>query len=139
MFRAYEDKMMPRTIGVKIRYGSFETTTVQATPDQAILNSNQVYEQARKLFLSRWKKSQGIRLIGLGLYQVYKGDAPIQGELFNEVEQKRRNLDQTIMQLTKKGHNVQKASTIKKPDDENNDAESDSIPSKDFETVRTDK
>ncbi|MDY4888757.1 MAG: DNA polymerase IV [Sphaerochaetaceae bacterium] len=137
MFRAYEDKMMPRTIGVKIRYGSFETTTVQATPDQAILNSNQVYEQARKLFLSRWKKSQGIRLIGLGLYQVYKGDAPIQGELFNEVEQKRRNLDQTIMQLTKKGHNVQKASTIKKPDDENNDAESDSIPSKDFETVRT--
>lgn len=117
MLRAIDENVMPRTIGVKIRYGSFETTTVQATPDDAVLNTNQVFEQARSLFLSKWKRSEGIRLLGLGLYQVYTGDAPMQGELFNQTDQKRRALDKTILTLSKKGHSMKKASTLSKPDE----------------------
>lgn len=144
MFRAIEEKVLPRTIGVKIRYGNFETTTVQATPEEAILNTNQVFETARKLFLSRWKKTEGIRLIGLGLYQVYSGDAPMQGELFNEAEERRRLLDKAILNLNRKGHGIMKASTMKastpdKGKDHHDDAEGNPVPSKGLETVGPDK
>lgn len=115
MFRALEEHVLPRTIGVKIRYGDFETTTVQSTPDEAVLNTSQVYETARQAFLSRWRKGEGIRLLGLGLHQLYDGDSPMQGELFNQAAQKRRALDKAILSLSKKGHAIQKASSLEEP------------------------
>lgn len=122
MFRSLAEGLLPRTVAVKIRYGSFETTTVQSTPDEPVLNSEAVYREARRLFLSRWRPAQGVRLLGLALRQVYKGTAPVQGELFGEDEERKMALDKAVLELARKGHRMSRASTLKKPDGEEREA-----------------
>ena len=77
-----------------------------------LLNADQIYRMARRLLLSKWKSGQGIRLIGLGLYQLYKGDSPIQDSLFSEKEHKKRDLDKVIHNLGAKGLKLKKASEL---------------------------
>lgn len=110
-FRALDEGFMAKTVGVKIRYGDFTTTSIQATPTEGIYNSGEVYALAKELF---WKKynGSGIRLLGLGLYQMYEGDSPEQGELFAEDREKRRKLEKTILSLQKKGCLLQRAGTL---------------------------
>ncbi|MFA7109318.1 MAG: DNA polymerase IV [Sphaerochaetaceae bacterium] len=113
-FRAIEEKVLVKTISVKIRYQDFSTFTIQSTPNTAILNTKQIYDEAKKLLLSKWIKSKGVRLLGLSLSKTYKGETPIQGELFNEKEEKLRDVDKTIYSLTKKGIKIKKASSLTK-------------------------
>ena len=113
-FRAIEEKVLVKTISVKIRYGDFSTFTIQSTPSSAILNTKQIYDEAKQLLLSKWTRSQGVRLLGLSLSKTYKGETPIQGELFNEKEKKLRDVDKTIYGLTKKGIKIKKASSLTK-------------------------
>ena len=113
MARSFDGNVMARTVGLKLRWGEdFRTITVQDTPDDPILNAEQIYSMARKLLLSKWKPGQGIRLIGLGLYQLYKGDSPMQDSLFSEEEHRKRNLDKVIHALGSKGVTVMKASEL---------------------------
>lgn len=113
MARSFDEGMMARTVGLKLRWGEdFRTITVQDTPDYPILNADQVYAAGRKLLLSKWKKGQGIRLIGLGLYQLYKGDAPIQDSLFSEGDHRKRTLDKVVHSLGSKGLTLMKASEL---------------------------
>ena len=113
MARSFDGNVMARTVGLKLRWGAdFRTITVQDTPDDPILNAEQIYSIARKLLLSKWKPGQGIRLIGLGLYQLYKGDSPMQDSLFSEDEHRKRNLDKVIHALGSKGVTVMKASEL---------------------------
>jgi len=115
MARSLDEGMMARTIGLKLRWGEdFHTITVQDTPEDPILNADQIYKAGRKLLLSKWKPGQGIRLIGLGLYQLYKGDSPIQDSLFSQSEHKKRDLDKVIHSLGSKGVTLMKASELKK-------------------------
>jgi len=113
-FRAIEEKVLVKTISVKIRYGDFSTFTVQSTPSSAILNTKQIFEEAKRLLLSKWIKSKGVRLLGLSLSKTYKGETPIQGELFNDKEKKLRDVDKTIYNLKKKGIKIKKASSLTK-------------------------
>ncbi|MBR5668522.1 MAG: hypothetical protein IKX15_02790, partial [Spirochaetales bacterium] len=113
MERSFDEGVMARTVGLKLRWGEdFRTITVQDTPDDPILNADQIYKMARRLLLSKWKSGQGIRLIGLGLYQLYKGDSPMQDSLFSETEHKKRNLDKVIHNLGAKGLKLKKASEL---------------------------
>ena len=114
--RSFDEKAMARTVGLKLRWGDFKTITVQNTPEDPILNADQVYQIAHKLLLSKWKKGQGIRLIGLGLYQMYNGDKPIQDSLFNQVDHKKRDLDKVVHQLASKGMIMKKASELNQID-----------------------
>ena len=114
MARSFDEGMMARTVGLKLRWGAdFHTITVQETPDDPILNTDQIYRIGRKLLLSKWKSGQGIRLIGLGLYQLYAGDSPMQDSLFSQDEHRKRDLDQVIHQLGAKGLKMVKASELK--------------------------
>ncbi len=114
MARSFDEGMMARTVGLKLRWGAdFHTITVQETPDEAILNTDQIYKTAHRLLLSKWKSGQGIRLIGLGLYQLYPGDAPIQDSLFSQDEHRKRDLDRVIHKLSSKGMTLVKASELK--------------------------
>lgn len=113
MARSFDEGVMARTVGLKLRWGAdFRTITVQDTPDDPILNADQIYSIAHRLLLSKWKSGQGIRLIGLGLYQLYKGDAPMQDSLFSENEHRKRKLDQVIHSLGAKGVTMMKASEL---------------------------
>lgn len=112
MFRSLDEHFMARTVGVKIRYGDFTTVSIQTTPAEGIYSSQDVYRISRELF---WKKfnGQGIRLLGVGLYQLYEGDAPEQGELFAQSSEKQRALEKTILRIREKGGRISRASTFK--------------------------
>ena len=113
MARSFDEKVMARTVGLKLRWGAdFRTITVQDTPPDPILNADQIYGMAHRLLMSKWKPGQGIRLIGLGLYQLYSGDRPMQDSLFSEAEHRKRNLDKVIHSLGSKGVTMMKASEL---------------------------
>lgn len=115
MNRSLDEQIMAKTIGLKLRWGDFRTITVQSTPDDPIINQQQIYEIGVRLLTSKWHEGEGIRLIGLGLYQTYKGDKPIQDSLFSQDEHRKRELDKVIHKLESKGFNIKKASDIFKP------------------------
>ena len=112
MFRALEEKKVPRTVSVKLRYGDFTTSSVQATPASGIYSSSEVFNLARTLFHSRYN-GQGIRLLGVSL-QVYDGEDVEQGEFFKEKEMRERELEKTILSLSKKGQKLVRARTLSK-------------------------
>lgn len=101
MFRALEEKKVPRTVSVKIRYGDFSTITVQDTPQHGIYSSTDVYAISKELLSSRYR-GEGIRLLGIALQGVYDGEEIAQGEFFMEKEKKERELEKTILTLGRK-------------------------------------
>lgn len=112
MERSLDENVMARTVGLKLRWGNFRTITVQETPENGLLNSDQIYRSAVRLLASRWNEGEGIRLIGLGLYQTYPGDVPVQDTLFSGTEHRKRDLDKVIRKLESKGHRMKKASEL---------------------------
>ena len=108
MFRSLDEKIIGKTVGLKLRWGDFRTITVQLTPDYPAINQQQIFEIARSLLSSKWKEGEGIRLIGLGLYQTYSGDNPIQDSLFSQDDHRKRTLDKVVHDLEAKGHNIHK-------------------------------
>lgn len=112
LFRSIDEKQMARTIAIKIRYSDFSTVSAQITPSEPIYCAEQVYEHSKVLFKKKWKKLP-IRLLGVGLYQTYKGESPYQEELFNEENKKRRALEKVALELQKKGQHLTKATLLK--------------------------
>lgn len=112
MGRSIDEGIIGRTVGLKLRWGDFRTITVQDSPDDPILNATTIYAIAKKLLASKWKPGQGIRLIGLGLYNTYEGDKPLQDNLFFEDEHKKRKMDKAVHELGAKGLKLKKASEL---------------------------
>ena len=113
MFRALDEKKVPRTVSLKLRFGDFSTLTVQDTPKHGIYSSSDVYSMAKELLASRYK-GEGIRLLGVALQGVYDGDDVAQGEFFMEKEKKERMLEKTILTLGKKGQKLVRARNLDK-------------------------
>lgn len=114
MGRSLDEGVMAKTVGLKLRWGDFTTITVQTTPSYPILNADQIYDISKSLLSSRWKEGDGIRLIGLGLYQTYDSDKPVQDSLFSEEDHKKRELDKVVHDLEARGLKIQKASVLDK-------------------------
>ena len=49
MGRSIDEKIIARTIGLKLRWGDFKTITIQDTPEDPILNATTIYSIAKKL------------------------------------------------------------------------------------------
>lgn len=112
MFRSLQEQVMGRTVGIKLRFSDFTTISVQRTPSSPIYSAEQVYEISRELLLSKWKPGVPVRLLGTGLYQTYKGDAPIQEELFEDVNKKKREIEKVVLKLNSKGREILKATNM---------------------------
>lgn len=112
MSRSLDENIIAKTIGLKLRWGDFRTITVQKTPEDPIINADKIYEISKELLDKKWKEGQGIRLIGLGLYQTYKSDIPIQDSLFSLNEHKKRELDKIAHSLNSKGITLKKAGEL---------------------------
>lgn len=110
-FRSLDEKFVARSVGVKIRYPDFTTTTVQTTPDDGIYSSSDVFETAKSLFWGKYKGG-GVRLLGVALQQLYEGEDIEQGELFSEAAEKRRSLEKAILDMNKKGAGMKRASSL---------------------------
>lgn len=113
MFRSMEEHVMAKTVGIKLRYADFRTITAQITPDNPILNGEQVWKLATSLIDRHFRQGDRIRLLGIGLYQTYDGDAPEQYGLFDDDDTKKRNLELTVLKLSEKGNRMLKASEVK--------------------------
>lgn len=57
---------MASTIHIKLRYGDFSTFTRQQTASQPMDEGDQIYEIAKKLFVTNWIPGEPIRLLGVG-------------------------------------------------------------------------
>lgn len=112
-FRAHDKHLIPRTVGIKLRYGDFTTVNAQTTPIDSIYSSEDVYEIALSLLKAKYKGG-GIRLLGVVLSSFYEGEDVEQGELFAADKEKQRSLEKTILSLKKKGSLVQRASLLKR-------------------------
>lgn len=112
MFRAIDDRLMARSVFLKLRWPDFSLHEAQITPPENLLSAEQVYSYALSLFHSRWKPGQKVRLLGLGLGNLYDGDRPEQAELFSAQNEKKRRLEKTILALRKRGQKVVKAATL---------------------------
>lgn len=115
MFRCLEEKQMARTISLKLRWPDFSLHEAQVTPSENLLSAEQVYRIATRLLDERWHGNP-IRLLGLGLGGLYRGEKPLQQELFSSQDAKRRELEKVILQMKKKGQEVVKASSLVKRD-----------------------
>lgn len=112
MLRAMDEKTIPRSVTVKIRYGEdFRTTTIQEKPRMAIYSSSDVFSIASRLFMERYS-GEGIRLIGLALGDLYKAEEVEQKDLFDEVNEKKRTLEKTVLSLRRSGNMIRKASNL---------------------------
>ncbi|NBK24086.1 MAG: DNA polymerase IV [Spirochaetia bacterium] len=112
MFRALDEKQIGRTIGIKVREPDFTTYSAQITPKANIYSAEQIYSYAKQLLYQKWHEGMPVRLIGVGLYQLYDGDKPMQEELFEDPFQKRRELEKVILKMHKKGQQVFKATNL---------------------------
>ncbi|NCC65105.1 MAG: DNA polymerase IV, partial [Spirochaetia bacterium] len=112
MFRALDEKQVGRTIGLKIRLADFTTYTLQTTPSSTIYSAEQIYHFGKTLLLQKWKEGTFIRLIGLGLYQLYDGQQPLQQELFEDPYKKKRALEEVALRLHKQGKQLIKATSL---------------------------
>ncbi len=112
MFRSIEEKVMGKTVGIKIRYADFTTTSAQETPDKPIYSAEEIYQTACRLLDQRLTTGRSIRLIGVGLYQTRIGEAPLQEELFEDNFKRKRELEKAVLSLRAKGRNLEKASIL---------------------------
>lgn len=112
MFRALDEKKVPRSVSIKLRYGDFTTISIQTTPVKPIYSSTDVYNTSRELLRSKYNGS-GVRLIGVALQSIYDGSDVEQQDFFSEKEEKERKLEKTIIELKKKGSKLVKARNLK--------------------------
>ena len=112
MFRALDEKKVPRSVSIKLRYGDFTTLSIQTTPVKPIYSSTDVYNISRELLRSKYNGS-GVRLIGVALQSIYDGSDVEQQDFFSEKEEKERKLEKTIIELKKKGSKLVKARNLK--------------------------
>ena len=112
MFRALDEKKIPRTVGIKIRYGDFTTLSAQDTPNKPVYSSNDVYTIARALFRSRYG-GQGVRLLGVVLSGLYDGEDVEQPDFFSQHEERERRLEKTILTLSQHGSRIIRARNLR--------------------------
>lgn len=111
MFRALSSGFVGRTVTVKLRYSDFSTYTISSTPHSGIYSSDDIYNISKELLFSKYNNT-GVRLLGVSLGNLYKGENPEQREFFKEKEEKQRTVEKTILSLLKDGKIVRKAATI---------------------------
>lgn len=101
-FRALDEKVVARTVQIKLRYGDFTTISAQTTPSEPLYGTNEVFRNAEKLLMSKYD-NRGVRLLGLSLAQTYEGEEIEQRELFAEKSERERRLEKTALELGRKG------------------------------------
>jgi DNA polymerase IV len=102
MFRVMKHGFVSSTVNLKIRFADFTTTSIQKTFRHHIHSAEEMYAIARELLAKRWNGSAPLRLIGVGLGNVETEDSAVQGELFEDRQEKQKRVEKTVFELTKK-------------------------------------
>jgi DNA polymerase-4 len=102
MFRLLDHNWRSKTVSIKIRYDDFSTESAQETLPRPVSGINDLFDHLAALLRRKRKSGRGVRLIGAGLLNLETGNAPRQGELFDEADEKKRALDRYILEINKK-------------------------------------
>ena len=116
MFRALQENLSSSTVAIKVRFSDFTTVSAQKGLDHNLYSGEQIYEVAQELLKSRWRDSQKVRLLGVGLYGVSDQGPPVQQELFEDPYKRKGELEKAVLSLRSKGRNIQKASLLEEND-----------------------
>jgi DNA polymerase-4 len=102
IWRMLSEGWHSRTVSIKIRYGDFSTTGARATGDNPVRDLNDLFNRATSLFRKKYKKGQGLRLLGAGLMNLENGETARQGDLFETDDGKERRLEEAILKINKR-------------------------------------
>ena len=101
-WRLRQNRLMGRTITIKIRYASFKTITRSLTlQSMGTCSEEQLYFSAKRLY-NKSKGHEPIRLLGLTVSQLQAYQ--VQGELFSDEGQSDRGHRQAAEALWPDGH-----------------------------------
>jgi DNA polymerase-4 len=112
MFRVLEAEEKGRTVQLKLRYSDFTTITVRETHNSVINSAEELFDIANKLFHKKWKKSETIRLIGLGLSSLEDINTRGQIELFEDSYEQSKKVEKVALEIRRKGNKLTKASLL---------------------------
>ena len=112
IFRTLENKERGRTVQLKLRYSDFTTITARETQTFPINTAEELFNIANSLLNKKWRNSDNIRLIGLGLGSLENINTPGQIELFENNYEQSKKIEQVAMAIRKKGHTITKASLM---------------------------
>ncbi len=116
MFRLLQEKQRSKTVILKIRYTDFTTVSIQKSLSHRVSSAEEIYSIAQELLNKKWEKGRALRLIGIGLANLTRTGTEDQQELFNDMYDKKRKVEETITGLKNKisGVILTKASLLRK-------------------------
>lgn len=113
--RLWADDDSSRRVVLKLRYGDFETTSMQATRTTAFAGSADIYEAALGLLRRSWS-GKPLRLVGLGLAGLDEPDSG-QGLLFDEPADRAARVEKAALEAAKRGFGgLTRARLVKRPE-----------------------
>lgn len=114
MYRMHRENVRSRTAALKIRYEDFTTVSVQETSESAVLSADDLFARCARLFRKKWDGKTGIRLLGVALEKVEPRSAPVQGDLFDLMGQKKARVEEAVFSMEDKnpGLKVKRARTL---------------------------
>jgi DNA polymerase-4 len=106
-YRLRMHDLMGRTVTLKVRLADFTTTVRHSTLPQPVNLGEVIFQEAIRLYRSVDLKNQAVRLLGVGVAQLRRADAPRQGDLFDEEDVKRKRASEAVDGLKKRyGHDI---------------------------------
>jgi DNA polymerase-4 len=99
MFRMLKGKWKGRTPFLKVRFEDFRTFTVQKTLAHYMTSGEELHQVMMAFLKEKWKGSPKIRLIGLGFHNIEKIDEYSQGELFEDDNTRRRQVEESVFRI----------------------------------------
>ena len=101
-FRLLDEGWHTKTLHIKIRYEDFSTVSVQNTFQRPINSLDEMYEKICTLFKSKYDFNKGIRLLGVGAFNLEKGITSSAKELFDFGDEKQRKIEEAVLKVNKK-------------------------------------
>lgn len=102
MERCFDEGVSGTVVQIKIRDSEFNTISGRRSFSVPIGSSQELFNEAKKLFLSKWERATPLRLLGVGIGKVLPHQES-QAELFDdETGQKQRRLEQTVHDLRRR-------------------------------------
>lgn len=117
LFRSLREKVRSSSAAIKIRYENFSTTTAQDTKERCISSVDDFYARTKALLDKKYDGKSGIRLLGVAMQNVEDDTRPRQEELFDFGEEKKRRLEQAILNARQKNPalKITKARLLEQP------------------------
>ncbi len=113
MFRLMKQELTGHTVVLKLRYEDFTTSSMQHSLRHPVHSAEELYELALQLLQEKWERHKAVRLIGVGIAGVEARQNIHQGELFEDGQDRKKRVEETVLSIKSKGGKIQKASLLR--------------------------